>query len=69
MSILSPRNDEIAPAACIVCDLPHPGGENVPGWVYLAGATPLGAIACSAACAIIAARRFKETGRCDAPKG
>jgi ferredoxin len=56
---------EIAPTACIVCGRKHPGGENVPGWSYLAGAIPLGSIACSEACAKKAVDRFNRTGRCD----
>jgi predicted nucleic acid-binding Zn ribbon protein len=57
---------ELAPNGCIVCKKPHPGGENVPGWTYLAGAKPLGALACSPQCTLEALQRFQKTGRCDA---
>jgi hypothetical protein len=63
---MKPSN--MAPSCCIVCGKPHPGGQNVPGWVYLAGAKPLGAIACSAHCGSIAGQRFARTGRVDAPE-
>lgn len=58
---------ELAPEACIVCgkekELP-PGTVNT--WVYLAGSTPLGSMACGPECAQVAVARFLKTGRCDA---
>ena len=59
---------EVAPAGCVVCHQPHPGGENVPGWTYLAGSEPLGAMTCSVACTMTASKRFKLTGRVDTPE-
>lgn len=56
---------EVAPAACIVCGKPSPGGEHVPGWIYLAGSIPIGAIACSDECGKIAISRHVRTGRVD----
>lgn len=56
---------ELAPTACIVCGRKHPGGENVPGWAYLAGAQPIGSMACSPKCTEKAVERFHRTGRCD----
>jgi predicted nucleic acid-binding Zn ribbon protein len=56
---------ELAPATCIVCGQAHPGGENVPGWIYLAGSTPLGAVACSDECGKVAIARHVRTGRVD----
>jgi len=57
---------ELAPEECIVCGkkkkLP-PGTVNT--WVYLAGATPLGSMACGPECATVAVERFVATGRCD----
>lgn len=58
----------MAPSSCIVCGKPHPGGKNAPGWIYLAGAKPLGAVACSAKCGSVAGERFARTGRVDAPE-
>jgi len=58
---------EVAPPACIVCGQPRPDGENVPGWHYLSGSTPLGAIACSPRCAEKAIDRHQRTGRVDTP--
>jgi len=56
---------EIAPEnECIVCGLKRPAGVKRWG-MYLAGSTPLGAIACSPSCAAIAVDRMKETGRVD----
>ena len=57
----------IAPSSCIVCGNPHPGGENVPGWAYLAGSIPIGAIACSEKCTKIAINRHMRSGRVDKP--
>ena len=59
---------EIAPPCCVVCGKSHPDGENVPGWVYLAGAVPFGAIACSPACTAKAVDRHERTGRVDTPE-
>jgi hypothetical protein len=58
---------DLAPDACIVCGKPVP--DTAPKenhWVYLSGSTPLGAIACSLECTVIAVERFNHTGRCDA---
>jgi hypothetical protein len=54
---------ELAPEGCIVCDKKR--SEQPDGWVYLAGSIPLGAMACSAACADVAVKRFAATGRVD----
>lgn len=56
---------EIAPECCIVCWKENPKIPNAPGWTYLAGATPIGSMACSEHCTNIAVERFKKTGRCD----
>jgi hypothetical protein len=56
---------DVAPEDCIVCGEKNPHIENAPGWTYLAGAVPLGAVACSLSCTAIAIDRFKRTGRCD----
>jgi len=57
---------EMAPAnACIVCAKTRPAAVNDWG-IYLAGAVPLGAIVCSAKCALVAAQRMVTTGRVDA---
>lgn len=50
---------ELAPEECIVCGKPKPT-------LYLAGAVPVGSMACSADCAEVAIERFMQTGRCDA---
>jgi hypothetical protein len=58
---------EIAPEACIVCAKPAPIADKAAGqgWRYLAGAKPLGSLACSQRCQDVAIRRFYKTGRCD----
>lgn len=56
---------EIARTGCIVCRKPHPGVENAPGWTYIAGAKPLGAMTCSDTCLKVAVDRYKRTGRVD----
>jgi hypothetical protein len=58
---------EVAPPGCVVCHKPKPDGENVPGWAYLAGSVPVGAITCSGPCMQTAIRRFQRTGRVDTP--
>ena len=60
--------DEIAPNECIVCGKkppPSPSGKGVPGWAFLSGAKPIGALTCSAECTKTAIERFNRTGRCD----
>jgi len=58
---------ELAPEACIVCGKARRGKSSKPNtWVYLAGATPLGSMACGPECAQVAVARFLKTGRCDA---
>lgn len=64
---------ELAPDACIVCGKKRPetpiGPRRYPyphTWVYLAGAMPVGFMACSPECAEVAVERFLKTGRCDA---
>lgn len=67
---MTDEEEELAPEACIVC------GKAIPAipkkrlspntWVYLAGATPLGSMACGPECAQVAVARFLKTGRCDA---
>jgi hypothetical protein len=56
---------EVAPPCCIVCGKEKPDGENVPGWVYLANAEPVAALACSEACTRTAVERHRRTGRVD----
>ena len=56
---------EVAPDCCVVCGKAKPDGENVPGWAYLAGSVPLGALACSPACTTKAVERHHKTGRVD----
>lgn len=59
---------ELAPEQCIVCGKKPAKDEaarKAEGWVYLAGATPLGALACGAECAVVAVERWKRTGRVD----
>jgi len=56
----------LAPAACIVCGKPQPTDAPTSGWTYLAGAKPIGSMACSDACAEEAVERFHLFGRCDA---
>lgn len=60
-------NVELAPFACIVCGKPKPEGviENCPGWSYLAGAKPIGALTCSDDCLEVALERHRKTGRVD----
>lgn len=59
---------EVAPKACIVCGKPAPEGQsNVPGWSYLAGSKPVGAVTCSASCRDKAIDRHRRTGRVDTP--
>jgi len=58
---------EVAPAGCVVCGKPHPGGQDVPGWTYFAGTTPPGAISCSDRCRKTAIGRHQRTGRVDVP--
>ena len=53
--------------ACIVCHKPHPGGENVMPWAYIAGSVPAGAITCGPRCTQVAVQRFERTGRTDLP--
>ncbi len=60
-------SEELARPNCIVCGHKHPEIENSPGWTYLAGSRPIGALTCSDACLKIALERFKKTGRVDAP--
>lgn len=50
---------------CVVCARKHPGGDNVPGWVYLASSVPIGAMTCSEKCLRTALDRWKKTGRVD----
>ena len=57
---------ELASEDCVVCNKKR--SEQVYGWVYLAGSIPLGAMACSAACVVIAIERHHITGRVDARK-
>lgn len=59
---------EVAPPNCVVCGKDKPDGENVPGWAYLAGSIPLGAITCSPACTTKAVERHNDTGRVDTPE-
>lgn len=59
---------EIAPDGCVVCSKPNPEGENVPGWTYLAGSIPVGAVTCSSTCFDIAMKRNRRTGRVDLPE-
>lgn len=59
---------EAAPPCCVVCGKAHPGGENVPGWTCIAGALPMGAIACSPECTRKAVDRYMKTGRVDTPE-
>lgn len=63
----TPKIDVIAPKGCIVCGKAHPGGDNLPGWSYLAGSTPMGAITCSTPCLNRAIERHHESGRVDVP--
>jgi predicted nucleic acid-binding Zn ribbon protein len=56
--------EEMAPDVCIVCGKKNPWDRNA-GWIYLANAVPMGAVACSGACAAKATERFFATGRCD----
>jgi len=58
---------EVAPNGCVVCFKPHPRTDNTPGWTYLAGSIPIGAITCSTECSGIAMRRHETTGRVDTP--
>lgn len=50
---------------CVVCNVKHPGGENVPGWTYIANSVPLGAMTCGEKCLATALDRFQKTGRVD----
>ena len=59
---------EMAPPCCVVCGKDHPGGENVPGWTYLAGSTPIGATTCGPGCTRVAVNRHTRTGRVDTPE-
>lgn len=57
---------ELAPEACIVCGAQKelvPGAPNT--WLYLANVEPLGSLACSTACAVVAIRNVRDTGRTD----
>lgn len=58
---------EIAQSCCIVCGK-KPVGENAPGWAYLTGSIPTGAITCSPACTAKAVDRHNNTGRVDTPE-
>lgn len=59
---------EVAPEGCVVCHEPKPDTEVAPpGWAYLAGSTPVGALVCSAGCLNVATKRNKRTGRVDTP--
>lgn len=42
--------------------------ENAPGWTYIAGAIPIGAITCSPDCTTKAVWRHNKTGRVDTPE-
>lgn len=70
---------ELAPESCIVCGKERPKGQDIfrqlqeqkfvvdqYTWIYLAGAEPVGSMACGAECAAVAIERFNTTGRCDA---
>lgn len=58
----------LAPEACVVCWKAFPEeGETVPGWTYLSGSLPLGAMTCSESCLAVALERHRTTGRVDAP--
>ena len=57
--------EDIAPSCCIVCRKEHPGTRGAPGWTYLAGVSPIGAMTCSDTCTKKAAERFRKHGRVD----
>ena len=63
-----PIPTEIAPECCIVCGKENPHINNAANWSYLAGSTPIGAMACSKPCLDVAIQRHKTTGRVDTPK-
>jgi hypothetical protein len=56
---------DIAPACCIVCQKKMPEQPVTTQWIYLAGATPIGAMVCSKGCLSIAVARHKTSGRVD----
>ena len=59
---------EVAPPACVVCHRAKPDTDQpVPGWTYLAGSVPVGAITCSERCLEIAMRRWRLHNRVDTP--
>jgi hypothetical protein len=60
--------EEVAPQRCIVCGKNPPSKENSPGWTYISGSKPLGAITCSKMCLRVALQRNELTGRVDLPK-
>ena len=68
MKNLLVEGHEIAPPNCVVCGKDKPEGENVPGWTYLAGSTPIGATTCSPGCTGVAVHRHAQTGRVDTPE-
>ena len=55
---------ECAPEGCIVC-----GSMVGMKGTYLAGAKPMGAVACLGKCTEVAIERHKKTGRVDVPMG
>lgn len=65
---LARAQHEFAPDCCIVCAKPMPRTENNPGWTYLSGVQPMGAVTCSDACLQVALMRHEQTGRVDVPR-
>ena len=59
---------ELAPECCIVCGIARPEVCDDSEWTYIAGARPVGSLACSNKCLTIAIQRHKRTGRVDCPK-
>jgi hypothetical protein len=60
---------EVAPDGCVICHKLKPDTETAqPGWAYIAGSTPVGAITCSQACLRVAIDRYGRTGRVDTPE-
>ena len=57
---------ELAPSACIVCGLPMTQiTRSTYQWVYLAGAIPLGSMACGMNCALVALSMLARGKRAD----
>lgn len=59
--------EELAPECCIVCFKDFSEKLNGAKFVYMAGSTPLGAMACEGECIGVAIGRWEQTGRVDVP--